>query len=452
MTKQGKLAFLQLLDQSALDKYVVPGTRLVLAVSGGADSVAMLYALHYYAIGKDWELTTVHINHQVRPEAAAEEEFVKNLCRSLNVPCIVRRVDGAAKAAGASPEEHWRNARYAEFRKIMVDVDAQFLCLGHTVDDLAETFLFHLTRGTGLEGLTFSVRKTTNGMDVLRPLWTTARDDIEKVLTTAGKSWITDSSNLDTRYSRNLIRQQVVPWLKKINPNVNSAILNVACDIARLLKEHPVNKDADVTQNNYLHVNAEHTDEFINRLRSFVRTRTGHALTRRQADQASRMLREKTTGLVSLAGKNTLVIMQDSVWICPEKEPDNMTLARHFISENPDHIACAPCVPTAQLTSGCDVVALDGIWWTITWDNDEPLRFRHRRAGDRVRSKTVGRLFIDHKIPWFLRDFALLAIDDNDQIVGVIVARPDDCLALNRQMLADLNLKWVRKESSHDLG
>ena len=126
-----------------------PGPGVV-AVSGGADSVALLRALHACGVS----LTVAHVNHCLRgSDSDADEAFVRALCESLGVPCRVKSVDVAALAAGDNLESTARGVRYAFFAEVAAEVSAAWVATAHTADDQAETVLHRLIRGTGLQGL-----------------------------------------------------------------------------------------------------------------------------------------------------------------------------------------------------------------------------------------------------------------------------------------------------------
>ena len=189
----------------------VPG-KLLVGLSGGADSVALLLLL--MEAGAD--AAAVHVNHGLRGEQSdGDEAFVRNLCDGLRVPLLVYR---------ACPPEHpgegWaREARYGFFREAMRESGADALVLAHHRDDQAETLLLHLLRGTGLTGLTGMARETTvEGMRILRPLLNCSRAELRDFLTQRRQPWREDASNGDVRYLRNALRMEVLPVLEQLAP------------------------------------------------------------------------------------------------------------------------------------------------------------------------------------------------------------------------------------------
>jgi tRNA(Ile)-lysidine synthase len=192
------------------------------AVSGGADSVALLRALHAVPV----PLVVAHVNHQLRGAASdADEAFVRALCAALQVPCFVKRVDVAALAAGANLEATAREVRYKFFAEVCAETGAQWVATAHTADDQAETVLHRLVRGTGLQGLRGIARARG---EIVRPLLTCSRADVLAHLAEIGQAYREDASNADTRFTRNRIRHELLPLLRTFNPDVVSALARVA--------------------------------------------------------------------------------------------------------------------------------------------------------------------------------------------------------------------------------
>ena len=164
------------------------GGRVVVAVSGGLDSVVLLSVLHRLAASLDASLVVAHLDHGLRPESAADAAFVAELCGGLGIPVVTERVDVGALAEShrAGIEEAAREARHAFLDRVAREVSAERVALGHTADDQAETILFRLARGTGLEGL--------RGMDpvserLIRPLLSVSRVDVRSYAEAQGLRW-----------------------------------------------------------------------------------------------------------------------------------------------------------------------------------------------------------------------------------------------------------------------
>ncbi|MBI5191069.1 MAG: tRNA lysidine(34) synthetase TilS [Nitrospirae bacterium] len=208
-----------------------PGQGVVVAVSGGPDSVAMLRVLAGLAPELGIRLTVAHFDHGFRPESASEAEFVAGLAKGLGIPCVVERSDlkERLRLAPENKQAAARRARYDFLYRVADDHGAHRIAVGHTADDQAETWLMREVRGSGMAGL--ASRPPVSGR-VVRPLIGASRADIEAYIAEHNIPFVTDPSNLMPVYLRNRLRLEVMPILKDINPRVVEAV-GQAADILR---------------------------------------------------------------------------------------------------------------------------------------------------------------------------------------------------------------------------
>lgn len=210
-------------DRRLLDK-----SRLQLvALSGGADSVALLMLLRDLG----YRLEAVHCNFQLRgDEADRDEDFCQSLCEELALPLHRAHFDTRAYAQlhGISIEMAARQLRYAYFRQLREAIGAEAICVAHHRDDSVETILLNLIRGTGIHGLTGM--KPRQG-DVVRPLLCVSRADLVSYLDGLGRSYVTDSSNLVADVKRNKVRLQILPMIEAINPSFRDTVLTMAAEL-----------------------------------------------------------------------------------------------------------------------------------------------------------------------------------------------------------------------------
>jgi tRNA(Ile)-lysidine synthase len=237
--------FAPTLDRS----HIRPGDRLCAAVSGGADSVALLLLLHganalpRNALGVG--LSAVHVHHGLRGEEAdADLAFVEELCARLEVPLHVRHASVPGRVARArqsgqpeTVEEAARNLRYEFFRQLIAEGHSDSVLTAHTLDDQAETVLMKLLRGAWTEGLSgihpvILVPNATHPGKILRPLLGVRRADLVIFLESRNQPWRTDSSNEDQAFTRNRIRYHLLPLLREFNPAIDQALANLA-ELAR---------------------------------------------------------------------------------------------------------------------------------------------------------------------------------------------------------------------------
>lgn len=212
--------------------YFRPGMRVGIAVSGGADSVALLRTLGESRHDLGLVLTVLHVHHGIRgTEADADAEFVEVLAAQLGLRFLRRDVDtlSRAEAEQETVEEAARNLRYAWFDDLLEQRELDAVATAHTLDDQAETVLHKLLRGAWTEGLAgiFPVVERPGGV-ILRPLLQTRRVEIEAWLREIGQPWREDSTNREAIYTRNRIRHQLLPVLAEYNPQIAAQLAHLA--------------------------------------------------------------------------------------------------------------------------------------------------------------------------------------------------------------------------------
>ena len=198
--------------------------KLLVALSGGADSVALLMALK----GLGYDLEAVHCNFHLRGEESERDAlFCEELCRHINVPFHRKDFDTNiyAKTRKVSVEMAARELRYSFFEELRKEIGAVVICVAHHCEDQAETVLMNLLRGTGIKGLRGML--PLHGF-VARPLLNVSRKEIENYLLLLKQPYVTDSTNFETDYSRNKLRLQVLPLLQEVNPRVVDNIVRTA--------------------------------------------------------------------------------------------------------------------------------------------------------------------------------------------------------------------------------
>lgn len=209
------------------NKHNVKNCTILLAVSGGSDSVALF---HLFVTLKEWlcidEIGVAHVNHGLRPgESEQEEKFVSQLAIQAGCRFHVRRLDG--KSFKDSGVEQWaRNERYGFFSELMETFGYRYAATGHTADDQAETVLMRIYRGSGLTGLCGIKKKREDG--VIRPLITLRREKLRVWLEKNEKKWYDDPSNCNRRFKRNYIRHRVIPDLLEREPNIIEYLVHFA--------------------------------------------------------------------------------------------------------------------------------------------------------------------------------------------------------------------------------
>lgn len=221
------------------------GSSIIVGLSGGADSVALVNALVSLSGGLNIAVSAAHFNHHIRGAAAdRDEEFVKALCVKLGIKIFAYGDDVPRYAleSGKTLEQAARDMRYAFLERARRESGADFIAVAHHMDDQAESVLMHLMRGSGLKGLT--------GMSgvrgrIIRPLLDVRRMDIEAFIRETGCEFMTDDTNFDAFGTRNKIRLELLPYIEK---NIAPAIIPSLCGMARLLSEDEAHLRAEAEE------------------------------------------------------------------------------------------------------------------------------------------------------------------------------------------------------------
>ena len=209
------------------------GDRVIVAVSGGPDSTALLLALDSLKREYGLKLHVAHLDHMFRAagETKKDREYVSSLSKRLGIPLIFKRIDVPAYAeeSGLSLEEAAREKRYGFLLKAAKDAGAKKIALGHTLDDQAETVLMRLVRGSGLGGLRgIPPSRPLDGALIVRPLIEVWRKEVEEYLKGMAVKPRQDATNFMRKFLRNRIRHELMVFLKKYNPNIKEVLARSA--------------------------------------------------------------------------------------------------------------------------------------------------------------------------------------------------------------------------------
>ena len=221
---------------ASVHELFVYGGKYIVALSGGADSVSLLFVLKHLEHELGISVEAAHCNFHLRgAESVRDEEFCKQLCERLAVPLHLIHFDTQAYADlhRVSIEMAARDLRYGYFENLRRDICAQDICVAHHRDDSVETVLLNLVRGTGLRGLRGIQPRNGN---IIRPLLSLSREDIVQYLEALGESYVTDSTNLHNDVKRNKIRLDVMPLLRELNPSVSQSIFESSLRVGEALK------------------------------------------------------------------------------------------------------------------------------------------------------------------------------------------------------------------------
>jgi tRNA(Ile)-lysidine synthase len=229
-----------------LQKHQVSEGRLLVGVSGGPDSVSLLLGLTRMAGQFSLDIIAGHFDHGLRSASIQDAEWVRAFCERIGIRCVVGRDEFRSEEAGSSkaieasiaihqPEEVSRKRRYDFLARLAATEQCRWVAIAHTADDQAETVLHHIIRGTGIKGLAGipARRLLEQNIALIRPLLQAQRRNLIDELDQIGQSYLTDITNLETGYTRNRLRREILPRLREeFNPQVDAALVRLAVQAA----------------------------------------------------------------------------------------------------------------------------------------------------------------------------------------------------------------------------
>jgi tRNA(Ile)-lysidine synthase len=404
-----------------------PLDKVLVGFSGGPDSMALLYALYTIKDILNIKLYALHINHQLRPKAALQDEkFAVRVCQKLHIPIKTKRINVGqyARKYKMSFEEAARVLRYQELAKITKVYKCNKIALGHNANDNVETVIFNLVRGAGLKGLSGIPPRRAN---IIRPLIETSRADILQYLKSRKLKYCHDLTNIELGYRRNYIRHKIIPLLLEINPNLIKTILRTS-EIIRETNKDIIKMTKQAKKDVVKHEGKNRYGIDIKKLLSY------NQMLQREIIKTllPKMEFEQIESLIALASKPTgkrIELTRD--WLA-WREYDRLYITRY--RENKIEPANKTWqVNIGRLTKipalGIELQAkirksavnpqyLDGTK-TAVFDKSEialPIFIRLRQTGDRFtpykgKEKKLKDILIDDKIPYRLRDRLPLLCD-----------------------------------------
>lgn len=206
---------------------------IIIGVSGGPDSTALAYILHSLQYELGFHLHIAHYNHHLRRSAISDQKFVEQMAEQLNIPCSIGHWKNPNALKKGSLEDAARRRRFKFFNQLAKKIGARTIVLAHTEDDLAETVLMRILRGTGLQGLRGILpRREMDGISFVRPLLSTKKDAILAFLKKKNIPFRIDPSNKQTKFFRNKVRLELLPLLTKhYNRNIKKLLTNLANNV-----------------------------------------------------------------------------------------------------------------------------------------------------------------------------------------------------------------------------
>lgn len=450
MQKSSSL-FLRKIEQFIEQKELMSKNQLYLvALSGGADSVALLLVLKRLG----YNVEAAHCNFHLRGEESdRDEDFCKDLCRELDIKLHLAHFDTQTDASlhGISIEMAARNLRYNYFEALLKDIDASAVCVAHHKDDSAETLLLNLVRGTGIEGLT-GIKSKNNR--IVRPFLCVRRNEIINYLEQQNQSFVTDSSNLVNDVQRNKIRLDVMPLLQTINPSVvehlnqtgeyvedATAILNTTLD--QMYDRVVLLKTEEQTIVDIERLEKEQSSSYL--LWYILKNYGFNAAQIKQISQGLTTsigrVWESTTHALTI---NNNKIIVEPLFTCDSKE-------YRLIEEGLYHLNSKLSIEIKKESYSSDKgFSKDPKYIWIDADKVAfPLFIRLIKEGDRMiplgmkGSKLISDMLTDSKVSYFDRQRQYVLLDNEQQIIWLLGHRIDDRYKITSSTKTVLKIKLL---------
>ena len=451
---------------ASVHELFVYGGKYIVALSGGADSVSLLFVLKHLEHELGIGVEAAHCNFHLRgAESVRDEEFCKQLCERLSVPLHLIHFDTQAYADlhSVSIEMAARDLRYGYFENLRRDIEAQDICVAHHRDDSVETVLLNLVRGTGLRGLRGIQPRNGN---IIRPLLSLSREDIVQYLGALGESYVTDSTNLHNDVKRNKIRLDVMPLLRELNPSVSQSIFESSLRVGEALKvfdEAMKRSIADVTATSPSHhltiSPSHHLVISVERLKqqpspeyTLHEILSSYGFTSAQIEQIYGSLDTCSAGKIIASDSHELAFDRGSLLVQPRTNvadaarsmriPETGTYV--FSDSLKIKVAAEDCGDDYVPSRAADCVCLDAS------DIKFPLTLRHIEQGDRFvpfgmnGMKLVSDYLTDRKKNVFEKRAQLVVTDAQQRIVWLVGERTDNRFRISKETSKALRLTLLQ--------
>lgn len=443
--------------------------KVVVALSGGPDSVALLDSLVKIAPKMNLIIFVAHYNHKLRKnESEKDEAFCRKLSESYELIFLCGRMDITKKQKGESPEDFYRRQRYAFLNKVAKKNNAQKIALGHNLQDQAHTVLLRLVRGSSLEGLKGIEPIRENRY--IRPLIEVSRREIIEYLSKNNISYRKDSSNKDEKYLRNKIRARLIPLLKKeFNPKIEEDLAQTA-KILRGEDDFIKTHVAHALRSGYIIKNEKSASmnvDYLLGLHAALRSRlfknilddiitSKQAVTSKHINNVESILQNNVSGKsVSLPG-SLIARREYNILILERKKPIRKKLIYKYELELGGHFYIRERKVDVFLKKmrpgNIDCKADDKIYMDLD-KLSSPLVLRNRRNGDWIEPmgmkgrKKIKDYLIDEKVPRAQRDEIML-IADADSVVWIEKKRLSERVKITSKTRNILEVRIIEKEEN----
>lgn len=415
---------------------------IVIGSSGGPDSQFLIYTLYELMDELDFNIVLCHLNHLHRKDAINDENLLINTAKKLGLKCYVERksMDDFAIKEKISPEDAGRRLRYDFFNRIAKNLENSKIAVGHNKDDQAETILMRIIRGTGIDGIRAMNYKTDN---IIRPILSFYKEEILSYLNNEKIDYAIDSTNLETDYTRNKIRLEIIPKIEEINPSFKDSLVNLSLiakdeiSIIEAIENQSFFNICTKNQKNIISLDREKFDKLEIPLKARI--------IRKSIEKLNKSLKNFTRSNIndfiniSLLETGKTIVKDDLVFEKNYKTYDlvkKQSKAKDKIDdlemklEKSSEIIFGSFKITTKILNKDQFLKADRKN-KVFYDCDIltfPLTVRNRRAGDRIvinedgSSKKLKDFFIDEKIDRKLRDTIPLILS-KDKIIWIAPLR-----------------------------
>ena len=419
--------------------------KVIAAVSGGADSVFLLHNLRELKNKYNLDIIVAHVNHGVRDTAKRDEDFVISLAKSMGLRSEVLHInmDEYARENKMSSEEAGRLLRYDFFRSLAGKNAKIFLA--HNANDQAETVLFRIIRGTGIEGL---CAMNYIDKDLYRPMLNIKRSEIEDFIFNNGLSFVQDETNFKDIYARNKIRLNVIPYIEEnFNENFTDSLIRLS-EISKknynFVKLNVQKKFKDNYKDNKLNIsNIKNLDDYIlsEVIREFLRLElnTLEGISQKNINDIIDLIKKSVNSKINLPGDINIILSYDNLYLA--KEIDKIEIDEQILKLGRNKTAFGTVVVRKTNLYRADN-------YMISIDSGKikgSLKIRNRREGDRFMPfgmgsyKKLKNFFIDNKVDRYKRDLVPIITDD-EEIIWVVPYRTSEKYIIDNNTKEIINI------------